>query len=166
MTELAPDLLVIGMGGNQGNVHASFAMARSELSVLGKLRSAPLYRSAPIGPAQADFLNTAICVACSSLTADEVLALVLDLERRLGRDRTTEQRWAARPIDLDILLWGQRTIRTPALVVPHPRLTERRFVIEPLRALFGQQLRIGSKSLADWALDVASQRVEWVSATW
>jgi len=164
--ELPSDALVLGFGGNVGDVRATFIRAREALAQLGPLRSAPLYRSAAIGPAQDAFLNTAVRIQCRDATPGEVIATVLELERLLGRDRAREARWGPRTIDLDVLLWGTRALRTPELEVPHPRWHERRFVIEPLRALFGDDLVVFGKSLATHARIVANQQVELISDTW
>jgi 2-amino-4-hydroxy-6-hydroxymethyldihydropteridine diphosphokinase len=164
--ELPADALVIGLGGNVGDVLATFVRAREALAQLGPVRSAPLYRTAPIGPVQAAFLNSVVRIQCADATPGEVIATVLELERLLGRDRTREARWGPRTIDLDVLLWGARVIRTPELEVPHPRLTERRFVLEPLIALFGDELVIGGASLADHARAVAAQQVELIQPSW
>ena len=166
MTELPTDALVIGLGGNVGDVRGTFVRAREALAQLGPIRSAPLYRTAAIGPAQAAFLNSALCIQCADATPGEVIATVLELERLLGRDRMREARWGPRTIDLDVLLWGTRAIRTPELEVPHPRLTERRFVLEPLAALFGDDLLVGGRSLADHARAVTSQAVDKIDDTW
>jgi 2-amino-4-hydroxy-6-hydroxymethyldihydropteridine diphosphokinase len=64
-----------------------------------------------------------------------LLDSLLDLERRLGRDRTTSPPGGPRTIDLDLLIYGDETIEEPGLQVPHPRLHERRFVLEPLAEL-------------------------------
>ena len=60
---------------------------------------------------------------------------VTDVERSLGRDRAVEERWGPRTLDLDLLLYGGETIDEPGLEVPHPRLAERAFVLEPLLEL-------------------------------
>jgi 2-amino-4-hydroxy-6-hydroxymethyldihydropteridine diphosphokinase len=62
----------------------------------------------------------------------ELLERLLEIERELGRDRATERRWGPRVIDLDLLLFGEEAIDEPGLTVPHPRLGDRRFVLEPL----------------------------------
>jgi 2-amino-4-hydroxy-6-hydroxymethyldihydropteridine diphosphokinase len=90
--------VVIGLGGNVGTaaaIVARFADARAALEALGAVRSAPLYRSAPIGPAQPAFLNTAICVALTDPLPQpgELIATLLELERMLGRTREAEARW-------------------------------------------------------------------------
>jgi 2-amino-4-hydroxy-6-hydroxymethyldihydropteridine diphosphokinase len=101
------------------------------------VKSAALYRTAPIGPAQPPFLNSAIRVRWAGAIASEVIATVLEIERLLGRDRRGQARWGPRTIDLDVLVWGTRVIHTPELELPHPRLAERRFALRPLIDLVG-----------------------------
>ena len=79
------------------------------------------------------FLN-AVAELETPLTALQLLDQLLDVERRLGRERIGPQ-WGPRTIDLDLLLFGDETIDEPGLVVPHPRLLERGFVLEPLAEL-------------------------------
>jgi 2-amino-4-hydroxy-6-hydroxymethyldihydropteridine diphosphokinase len=81
---------------------------------------------------QPRFLNGAAALE-TSLTARELLDLLLDVERELGRVRV--ERWGPRVIDLDLLLYGDVTLDEPGLRVPHPRLQERRFALEPLAEL-------------------------------
>jgi 2-amino-4-hydroxy-6-hydroxymethyldihydropteridine diphosphokinase len=71
----------------------------------------------------------------TELGASALLGRLLEVERELGRDRSQEQRWGPRTIDLDLLLYGDEVIDEPGLTVPHPRLAERRFVLEPLHEL-------------------------------
>ena len=79
------------------------------------MRSAPLYRTAPIGPAQPPFLNTAVRVRWPTRRPAELIATVLEIERMLGRDRRGEARWGPRTIDLDVLVWGDaRASRRPS----------------------------------------------------
>ena len=132
---IADDALVIGLGGNVGGDEAiveRFRRAREALAQLGETRAAPLYRTAAIGPVQPAFLNSAVRVRYREGTPAELIATVLELERLLGRDRRGEARGGPRVIDLDVLVWGARVIRTPELEVPHPRLVERRFALQPL----------------------------------
>jgi len=94
------------------------------------LRVASLYRSLPVSPVpQPDFLNTA-ALAHTSLGPEEVLALAKALELAAGRRRGL--RFGPRPLDIDLLLYGDRQSRAPELTLPHPRLAERRFMLEPL----------------------------------
>ncbi len=169
MTELPPDALVIGLGGNVGGepaVRERFVRARAALEQLGEVRSAPLYRSAPIGPVQPAFLNTAVRVRYADGTPGELIATVLEIERLLGRHREREARNGPRPIDLDILLWGTRAIRTPELEVPHPRLVERRFALQPIVDLFGEELALAGSTAGALLRRVGAQAVELVAATW
>jgi 2-amino-4-hydroxy-6-hydroxymethyldihydropteridine diphosphokinase len=163
-------VLAIGLGGNVGDdaaILARFVRAREALAQLGDVRSAALYRTAPIGPDQAPFLNTAVRVAADpSTTPAELVATLSELERLLGRDRARETRWGPRPIDLDVLLWDARAIRTPELVVPHPRLTERRFALAPLIDLLGGEHLIDGATLATLEARVRDQAIELVAGSW
>jgi len=169
MTELPADVIALGFGGNVGEESAiveRFGHARDALRQLGDVKSAALYRTAPIGPAQQQFLNTAVRVRAPDVTPEELLALLHELERLLGRDRAREVRWGPREIDLDVLLWGTRVFRTPELEVPHPRLAERRFAIVPLIDLFGEELLVGGVSLGTLRERVKAQDLEESATTW
>ncbi len=89
-----------------------------------------LYETAPVGgPEQGPYLN-AVAVAATPLAPREVLDRLLAIEAAAGRTR--RERWAARTLDLDLLLHGDLAVAEPGLTVPHPRLTARRFALEPL----------------------------------
>ncbi len=140
--EIAPWRVVVGVGGNVGTedeIRERFVQARTAFREYGHVNHARLYRTAPIGPPQPAFLNTAIEVRIDTPdgTPDELIAIVLDIERSLGRDRRTEQRWGPRKIDLDVLVWGMRIVETPNIELPHPRVLERRFALQPLSDLLG-----------------------------
>ncbi len=168
------DDVVIGIGGNIGSEPAlveRFRHAREALEQLGDVRSAPLYRTSPVGPAQPAYLNTAVRVRLDGVQPGELIATLLELERLLGRDRSTEARWGPRRIDLDVLVWGQRVICTPELEVPHPRLAERRFALEPLIALLGEDQVIPGVGRAGAALSAIrlgdpAQTLEQIAETW
>lgn len=92
---------------------------------------APFYRTLPVSPIpQPDYLNT-VALGRTELPPDAVLAAAQEMERRAGR-RRDGPRDAPRPLDVDLILYGDRVIDTPELTVPHPRMTERRFVLVPL----------------------------------
>jgi 2-amino-4-hydroxy-6-hydroxymethyldihydropteridine diphosphokinase len=162
--------LVIGLGGNVGGEEAvleRFRRARAALDMLGELRSAPLYRTAPVGPPQPAFLNSAVRLRIPDLEAPELIATLQELERLLGRDRQREARWGPRTIDLDVLVWGARTLATPELEVPHPRLAERRFALAPLVALLGEDFEIPGAGRAGTLLErTAGQGVEEIAESW
>jgi len=162
--------IVIGLGGNVGTeseIIERFRRARAALGELGEVRAAPLYRTAPVGPRQPAFLNTAVCVRISDVQPAELIATLLELEQLLGRDRRGESRWGPRTIDLDVLVWGDRELHTPELDVPHPRLAERRFALEPLVALLGEDFAVPGAGTAGELLErVRAQQVELASDRW
>lgn len=165
------DSLVIGLGGNVGGEAAileRFVRAREAFAQLGDVKSAALYRTAPIGPVQPAFLNTAIRVRLPDAIASEVLHTVLEIERLLGRDRRQEARWGPRTIDLDVLVWGTRVIHTPELEVPHPRLADRRFALQPLIDLLGEDTILPGTTDTLGALErrASAQSLEQLQPTW
>lgn len=171
MTALAEDALVIGFGGNIGTEAAiieRFVRAREAFAQLGAVASARLYRTAPIGPAQGTFLNTAVRVRWRDAIASEVIATVLEIERLLGRDRRGEARWGPRLIDLDVLVWGTRVIRTPELELPHPRLAQRRFALQPLVDLVGEDALLPgtADTLGALLARVTAQGLEELQLAW
>jgi len=124
----------LALGGNLGPVEQTLDRALRQLeAALGPLRIASLYRSSPLSPIpQPDFLNTA-AVATTALEPEAVLALAKSLELAAGRQLPAlNRRFGPRPLDIDILLYGDRTSDAPELTLPHPRLRERRFMLEPL----------------------------------
>jgi 2-amino-4-hydroxy-6-hydroxymethyldihydropteridine diphosphokinase len=162
--------VVIGLGGNVGGDAAiveRFCRAREAIAALGEVVAAPLYRSAPIGPAQPAFLNTAVRARIAELQPAELIATLLELEVLLGRERRGEPRWGPRTIDLDVLVWGARVVRLPELDVPHPRLAERRFALEPLVELLGAEFVVpGAGAAGELLRRVADQQVEQIAARW
>lgn len=91
---------------------------------------APLFRSAPLPPTdQPDFLNTAL-TGRTTLPPEDLLALAKALELAAGRTRG--ERFGPRPLDIDLVLYGDRVSDAPELTLPHPRLRERRFMLAPL----------------------------------
>jgi 2-amino-4-hydroxy-6-hydroxymethyldihydropteridine diphosphokinase len=138
------ETVVVGLGGNLGTeaeIAARFAAAERRLARLViAIRVSSLYRTEPWGPVadQPRFLNA----ACAFFPRPglEPLDLLLELwsiERALGRRRPSRPRFGPRPIDLDLLVWGRRRYRSPVLTLPHPRLHEREFALQPVRELLG-----------------------------
>jgi 2-amino-4-hydroxy-6-hydroxymethyldihydropteridine diphosphokinase len=126
-------LAYVGIGSNLDDPRSQVLRAFDELSTLPDTRVASrssLYRSAPVGyTAQPDFIN-AVAGLDTQLPAKALLRELQALEGGHGRKRTFAN--APRTLDLDLLLYGDRSIREPALVVPHPRMHERAFVLAPL----------------------------------
>ncbi|HZF09584.1 MAG TPA: 2-amino-4-hydroxy-6-hydroxymethyldihydropteridine diphosphokinase [Thermoanaerobaculia bacterium] len=155
------------MGGNLGLVEATLVAALDRLrATLGPLTVAPLYRSLPVSPVpQPPYLNTA-ALAHTDMEPDAILALAKALEWAAGRRHGV--RLGPRPLDVDLLLWGTRTVTAPELTLPHPRLRERRFVLAPL-ADIAPHLPVppGGETVADLlarlGLDSAGEieRLDW-----
>jgi 2-amino-4-hydroxy-6-hydroxymethyldihydropteridine diphosphokinase len=123
----------IGLGANLGEPEPQIRGAIAALGRLPRTRflaASSLYRSAPVGVGpQPDFIN-AVAKVETALTARELLEELLTAEARFGRERPSPG--APRTLDLDLLLYGDRVIAEPGLVVPHPRMHERAFVLMPL----------------------------------
>lgn len=128
----------VGLGANLGEREASIAAAVSLLSEhadVAALATATLRETEPWGPvAQPRYLNGAVALS-TELSPSALLDLLLEIERRLGRERTGEERYGPRIIDLDLLLYDSIVIDEPGLQLPHPRLHERAFALEPLLEL-------------------------------
>jgi 2-amino-4-hydroxy-6-hydroxymethyldihydropteridine diphosphokinase len=122
----------VGLGSNLGDRELNLRRALQRLEELGTVRASSFRETNPVGVTdQPKFLNAAVELA-TDLPPKELLERLLEIERELGRDRATERRWGPRVIDLDLLLFGEEAIDEPGLTVPHPRLADRRFVLEPL----------------------------------
>ncbi len=136
-------LILIGLGGNlaspvYGPPPATFTAALAALGRAGveTVARSAWYRSAPLPPSPQPWYVNAVASVATTLDAPALLALMLDIEARLGRVRGLRN--AARVIDLDLLDYRGENWATPALTLPHPRLAERRFVLEPLTELAPQ----------------------------
>lgn len=128
-----PTTAYIGLGSNLGDKEANIKKA---LELLGEKpgvqvkKVASLYKTAPLYVTKQDwFLNTVAEIE-TSLSPHDLLALLKDTEKKL--ERTPTVRWGPRTIDLDLLIFGSDKIKSPDLVVPHTRMTERAFVMVPL----------------------------------
>ena len=118
----------VGVGANLGDREATIRAAIDALP--GIVGVSELRETEPVGIVdQPAFLNGAVALE-TELGPRELLDALLAVERDLGRER--RERWGPRTIDLDLLLYGDETIDEPGLTVPHPRLHERRFALEPL----------------------------------
>ena len=140
---------LIALGGNVGDVRATFPKAIS--NILGMAQAELLarssdYRTPPWGEeAQQPFINACVEVE-TSLDPHALLFTLHKIEKRFGRDRAKEQRWGPRTLDLDLLLFGDGRIDSPALVVPHPRMQQRAFVLQPLAEI--APARVSAAALA------------------
>jgi 2-amino-4-hydroxy-6-hydroxymethyldihydropteridine diphosphokinase len=149
----------LALGSNQGDRASLLAQA------LGRLDRVPgiqvvavssLYATAPVGREdQPEFLN-AVAQVRTGLSPRELLAACLRIEAELGRIRT--ERWGPRTIDLDLLLHGDTQLAEAALTLPHPRMSERAFVLVPL-AEIAPGLRLAGTSIADRASAIDSSGI-------
>lgn len=153
----------IGIGSNMGDRELAL---RQAVEAIGKwpgtqlLRASPVYETKPWGPtAQPDYLNMVVEIS-TQLDPHRLLRHCKDLEKRLGREASGE-RWGPRPLDLDVLLYGNRRLATANLVVPHPRMWERAFVLRPLFDLAPDLRAPGGVLIGDLLASerIAAQRV-------
>lgn len=137
MTEVRQAFVGIGanLGDRWANIAAALAHIRAAPGVC-KVETSPVFESDPVGVLdQPRFLNLVAGVE-TTLAPEDLLQLLLATERALGRERRI--RWGPRVIDLDLLAYAGATRSTDALTLPHPRMWERSFVVEPLRALLAR----------------------------
>jgi 2-amino-4-hydroxy-6-hydroxymethyldihydropteridine diphosphokinase len=125
----------VALGANLGDREKNLRAALERLKELGPLRVSAFRETDPVGVTDQPRFVNAVAELETALGARELLERLLEIERELGRDRSKEERWGPRTIDLDLLLFGDDVIDEPGLTVPHPRLPERRFVLEPLHEL-------------------------------
>lgn len=157
VTELsASTTAYVGLGSNLGDSAAVLRAAFAALDGLPRtrlIRFSRLYRTPAWGQTdQPDFLN-AVAMLATALSARELLAAMLEIERDAGRSRRADgsDRWGPRTLDLDLLLFGEAVIAEPGLHVPHPHLHERAFALVPLVEI-APDARIAAVGLAREAL--------------
>jgi 2-amino-4-hydroxy-6-hydroxymethyldihydropteridine diphosphokinase len=156
----------IGLGANLGDPQAQMRRAVAALGEFPRTRllaSSSLYRSAPVGVApQPDFVN-AVAKIETELGARELLEELLTTEARFGRERPFPG--APRTLDLDLLLYGDRVIEEPGLVVPHPRMHERAFVLLPLAEIAAEASIPGKGGVKTLLAACRNQEIRKIGAT-
>ncbi len=121
----------LGLGGNLGNRAANMRMALRYLSAMVRIESvSSLYETPPVGDASQPMFCNAVCRVETGLTPEALLRYAKQIEFEIGRRPGPPH--GPRPIDIDILLWGDGVVESDRLIVPHPRLAERGFVLVPL----------------------------------
>jgi 2-amino-4-hydroxy-6-hydroxymethyldihydropteridine diphosphokinase len=149
----------LGLGGNLGDPVAAFAAALARLrghAAIELKAVSSVWRTAPWGKLdQPEFRNMAVLIE-TALSADDLLALCLSIERESGRER--RERWGPRTLDIDILTYGAESIERPGLQIPHPRIAERAFVLAPL-AEIAPEIVVGGRSAANLLAVIASRDV-------
>jgi 2-amino-4-hydroxy-6-hydroxymethyldihydropteridine diphosphokinase len=157
-------LAYVGIGSNLGEPTAQVSRAFDELARLPRTRLAgrsSLYRTAPLGHAQQpDFIN-AVAGLDTELGAEELLRELQAIENRHGRRRSFPN--APRTLDLDLLLYGDAPLDRPGLVVPHPRMHGRAFVLQPLLEIAPAAHIPGRGAAAACLAACADQQVERIA---
>jgi len=145
-----PVRVFLGLGSNMGDRHQLLAKAVNELPGLHAVSG--LYETAPIGgPTQDPYFNL-VAEIYTELSPYDLLHACQDLEQSAGRVRL--ERWGPRTLDIDILLYGELRLGDLDLTIPHPRMYERAFVLQPLAELAPELLP------ANWELAVADQSIQ------
>ncbi|HEX2531149.1 MAG TPA: 2-amino-4-hydroxy-6-hydroxymethyldihydropteridine diphosphokinase [Burkholderiaceae bacterium] len=150
----------IGIGANLGDAHATVRQALRQLGGLRKTRltgSSSLFRTAPLGADGDDYVN-AVARVDTELSALELLHELHALEQAAGRTRPYAN--APRTLDLDLLLYGRQQIDSESLVVPHPRMTQRAFVLIPLLQIDPMIAIPGKGPAHRFVPDVAGQAIQ------
>lgn len=154
----------IGLGANLGDARATLAAARDAIAALPRTSLqavSSLYRSAPISSSGPDYWN-AVALVDTGLGAAALLGGLQRIEDAHGRERPWPN--APRTLDLDLLLYADQRIAEPDLVVPHPRMHQRAFVLLPLAELWPDAAIPGLGTVQDWLPRVADQRIVKVTS--
>jgi 2-amino-4-hydroxy-6-hydroxymethyldihydropteridine diphosphokinase len=153
-----PQPTAIALGSNLGDSQATLEGALAALEEVPGIRvlaRSRWYRSAPVGPAQPDYLNGCALLEVG-LSPEAVLEQLHAIEHRYGRVRL--ERWGARTLDLDLILYGALQHESASLLVPHPRFRERAFVLLPLAEIAPLWIDpLTGKTVADLASTVADR---------
>ncbi len=149
---------IIALGGNVGDVRATFRSAIAEICARAPARllaRSSDYATPPWGEEQQPpFVNA--CIEIETALAPEALLAVLQaVEAKFGRDRLRERRWGPRTLDLDLIAYDDLALQTEALTLPHPRVLERAFVLVPLAEITPRR-KIGGRSVEAALADVSS----------
>ncbi len=150
----------VGIGANLGDARATVAAALTALAALSGcwlVRASASYRSAPVNASGPDFIN-AVAALDTTLAPLALLAALQAIELQFGRQRPYPN--APRTLDLDLLLHGHALLQTPALTLPHPRLQQRAFVLQPLLEIAPDLAAPGLGPLAGWLTGTADQPIE------
>jgi 2-amino-4-hydroxy-6-hydroxymethyldihydropteridine diphosphokinase len=154
--------VLIALGGNVGDVRATFQ--RAIATICGMAQAALLARSSdyatpPWGDKRQDrFINACIEIE-TSLDPHALLYTLHKIERKFGRDRAKETRWGPRTLDLDLIAYDDVTMDRPELILPHPRLFERAFVLVPLAEIAPERV-IAGRSVREALAHLSREGIE------
>ncbi|GKT34497.1 2-amino-4-hydroxy-6-hydroxymethyldihydropteridine diphosphokinase [Aduncisulcus paluster] len=137
----SPSKIILQLGGNLGDVKKTFSDVVSALSEeVGKIiKTGSFYKSKAWGFESDDAFTNQVIELETSLLPHDLLHLTQKIEKRFGREKKTVDGYESRPVDIDILFYGDSSIETPDLTIPHKLMTERRFVLEPLREFWSEK---------------------------
>ncbi|MEL6819976.1 MAG: 2-amino-4-hydroxy-6-hydroxymethyldihydropteridine diphosphokinase [Pseudomonadota bacterium] len=166
MSETELRTAYLGLGGNVGDVKAAMRWALEQIERLDQtsiFAISPLYKTPPWGiKTQNWFLNACVGIK-TSMPPHALLRALIDIEKQAGRIRSV--RWGPRTLDIDILMIDNLSIQTPRLMVPHPRMLERAFVMTPLADIAGG-LTINGKTIRSISNSIADPEMEIADANW
>ncbi|MEM8867885.1 MAG: 2-amino-4-hydroxy-6-hydroxymethyldihydropteridine diphosphokinase [Verrucomicrobiota bacterium] len=140
----------IALGSNLGDRRENLRVALSflaEIDDVQLLAISPIYENRAVGMGEASSFLNAVAKVEATLEPESLLEHCLLIEAKLGRERSSS--WQPRTMDLDLLIFGQRVLDSEQLVLPHPRIVERDFVLKPLMDL-APQMMLKGKRLKDW----------------
>lgn len=153
----------IALGSNLGNSLQTLEAAVAALAQTPKIAlqaRSQWYQTKAVGPPQPDYLNGCVLLT-TTLNPHALLQVLLDIEKQFGRVR--RERWGPRTLDLDLLLYADRVLHTPDLQIPHPRMTERAFVLIPLAEIAPDWIEpVSGKAIADLVQTVDCSEVHLI----
>ena len=161
------ETVYLGMGTNLGDRLANLKQALhllSQLNGVEVIKVSSIYETEPVGYLDQPFFLNLVCQIQTQLTPRLLLDQLQEIEQKLKRVRTI--RWGPRTIDIDILLFGNRIIHQSDLMIPHPRMLERSFVIIPLAELAPDLIIPGTEqTVLQWKARLSQQSTSHVSKT-
>ena len=154
----------LGLGSNLDNPLDQLARAIKAIETIPAtllIHTSSFYKNRPVGPQdQPDFLNAVVSVE-TGLSPDKLLDYLQDIETRQGRKRNIH--WGARTLDLDILLFGNEIINSARLVIPHPEMHRRAFVVQPLYEIEPDLVIPGQGPLKDLIQHISTDEMQRIS---
>jgi 2-amino-4-hydroxy-6-hydroxymethyldihydropteridine diphosphokinase len=157
-------IVYIALGSNLGDRAENLRLARKQIEApdLRLIRASSIYETAPRDVEDQPWFLNQVVECETDLFPRQLLGRLQKIERAMGRKRRTAK--GPREIDLDILLFGNAVVKAPELEVPHPRLAERRFVLEPLAELVPEKKHPGTRrTMREMLAAVANQVVRKIS---
>jgi len=157
-------IVYIALGSNLGDRAENLRVAREQIDApdLRVLRASSIYETAPRDVENQPWFLNQVIECETDLFPRQLLGRLQKIERAMGRKRTMAK--GPREIDLDILLFGNAVVKAPKLEIPHPRMMERRFVLEPLAELVQEKRHPGTRrTMREMLAEVAGQAVRKIT---